>query len=133
MRDKFPQAPYERLSADHKDIHALLVPVRQAVADLNVQGNGNGLSRLVDTLRKIAKAWPPHFRMEEEHFLRQIPFGINGSRDAGQPERGDGEAWVGAFPFPPYLTIPFILFNLQPEDRALWLEHMPPRSWMKWS
>jgi hypothetical protein len=27
---------------------------------------------------------------------------------------------------PPYLTVPFILFNLQPEDRALWLEHLPP-------
>ncbi len=125
MRDKFPQAPYKRLSADHKEIHALLVPVRQAVADLVVPANGNGLSRLVDTLRKIAEAWPPHFRMEESIFSAEV-LSEGMDQEALASLSGAMGKHGSEHSIPPYLTVPFILFNLQPEDRALWLEHLPP-------
>jgi hypothetical protein len=125
MREKFPLAPYERLSAVHQEIQALLVPVRQAVADLNVQGNGNGLPLLVDTLRKIAEAWPPHMRMEESIFSAEaLSEGMDPETLAGLS--GAMGKFASEHSNPPYLTVPFILFNLQPADRALWLEHTPP-------
>jgi hemerythrin-like domain-containing protein len=121
---KLPQAPYGKLSENHREIEALLVPVNQALAELSTPAEKNALAQLVDTLRKITEIWAPHIRMEESIFSHEAL-----SEVMTQAEQTQLTVDIGKFSqeysLPPYLITPFVLFNLNSEDRVVMLSHMP--------
>jgi hypothetical protein len=117
LQKKLPLAPYERLSATHKEIEALLAPASQAVTDLAGPDAGASLGLLVDGLRKITALWAPHIRMEESLFsvaaLSEVMAPEEQARLSGAMGKHSQEHAA-----PPYLALPFVLFNLAGEDRA---------------
>ena len=125
FKQKLPQAPYDKLTENHHEIEALLVPVRQALEELSTPAEKRGLAQLVDTLRKITEIWAPHIRMEESIFSHEAL-----SEVMTQAEQTQLTVDIGKFSQehsqPPYLIMPFVLFNLNSEDRAVMLSHMPP-------
>ena len=102
----------------------MLEEINQAVAacEQNDQFEIN-LRRLSDTLARLDDSWQPHIQMEFDQFIALadalIPveeqlrltrlFGEHGQQHSG----------------PPYLTVPFLLYNLPAEERALFAQGMP--------
>ncbi len=125
FQKKLPQAPYKKLTENHREIEALLVPVNQAVAELNTPAEKNALAQLADSLRKITEIWAPHIRMEESIFSHEAL-----SEVMTEGEQTQLTVDIGKFSQersqPPYLIMPFVLFNLNIEDRVVMLSHMPP-------
>ncbi len=123
FQEKIPQAPYEHLAAQHEQIEALLVSVYQDVNEID--GSGDGVDQLVKDFDKITKIWEPHIRMEESIFSSEAL-----SEALSPSEQGDLAAKMGKFSsehsIPPYLVVPFVLFNLNSEDRAEMMANLPP-------
>ena len=117
FKKKLPQGPYERLSATHKEIEALLVPLRRAVVDVAGDKFEASLTLLVDGLRKIAEVWAPHIRMEESIFSLEAL-----SEVMSQEEQASLSIAMGRYSSehatPAYYALPFVLFNLSGDDRA---------------
>jgi hemerythrin-like domain-containing protein len=124
LRKKLPQAPYEHLAAQHKLIEGLLVDTNRAIDDLSAVP-ANGFNAFLNTLQKITEVWNPHIRMEESIFSHEAL-----SEAMSDAEQGKLAADIGKFSqehsIPPYLIVPFVLFNLNSEDRAALLMNMPP-------
>jgi|WetSurMetagenome_2_1015567.scaffolds.fasta_scaffold148754_1 hypothetical protein len=125
LKIKLPQGPYEHLSKEHLQIEALLVPVRQAVEGLSTTEWKTCLMQLLDGLEIIRTVWTPHIRMEESIFSQEALSSVMNSS-----EQMDLSAQAGKYSSehsnPPFLAVPFVLFNLSPEDREIMLSHMPP-------
>jgi len=125
FRKVLPSAPYAQLLSDHHAIEMLLVLIPPAVADLSGDAPGNGLRIIVDTIRKISEIWEPHIQLEEYFFSKDA---ITGVIDL-EEQRHIGEAagkYSQEYSVPPYWVIPFILFNLDLEDRATMASNFPP-------
>lgn len=124
VQEKLPTAPYDRLIADHQKIEVLIGPVRRAGGNLTGEGEQANLTQLLDGLRQIAAIWKPHIQLEEEHFSLEAFAAVMSAADLTLL----AEAWSKhsqqhATPNP--LTLPFTLFNLEAEDRALMAAPMP--------
>ncbi len=124
FQKKLPSAPYEHLASDHKLIEASLVWIHRAVDEIS-GGEMDGLDLLVSELKKIKTIWAPHIRMEESIFSHEALCEV-----MTEPEQGELVAEIGKFSkersVPPYLIVPFVLFNLNADDRAEYLLNMPP-------
>jgi hemerythrin-like domain-containing protein len=124
LKEKFPNAPFERLSADHQKMETLLEPLLKATADSTRDGGETALTRLMDDLRSISAIWTPHIQVEEENFSQDA---VTASVDAEDQDRLSMEfgKHSRAHATPAYLVLPFILFNLNAEDRALMAAAFP--------
>jgi hemerythrin-like domain-containing protein len=136
LREKIPAAPYERLARNHQEIEALLPSVRQAVAPVEEDGDEAGLTRLVEGLRKISSIWRPHIQAEEGHFSEQALAAAVDPDDQGQVSAAMARH-AQEHATPGYLAIPFVLYNLETEDRvamaasmpAMIVEELVPKAW----
>ena len=141
LRARLPAAPYGRLAADHQKIEGLLGPLREAIGHLVEGGTGDELQKVVEGLRSITLLWSPHIELEEMHFAEKA---------VGDVMQPDEQAKVsGAMgkhsqehAGPPFLALPFVLFNLEREDRAEFAAALPkavreeliPHEWKdKWA
>jgi hypothetical protein len=71
FREKFPQAPYERLSENHREMETLLHPLKKEIAHVASESGDADLTQLVDHLRSLSAIWTPHIRMKKSIFLRR--------------------------------------------------------------
>lgn len=125
LRIQLPFAPYERLSADHHEIELLLDLIHQAILDLSGNAPKDGVKILVDCLRRVYTIWVPHIQLEEHHFSRETIgeiMSLENQRQLSEAMGKHSQEHAG----PPYWVIPFVLFNLGPEDRAAMAATFPP-------
>lgn len=124
FRDKLPGAPFDVLSLEHRGMVKLLEVMNNALAkwEMNDQPDVNlrHLERALITLNDI---WIPHIRVEKEDFIVKA--------DALLPME-ECVRLVGAFAehgvkhaIPHPITVPFLLFNLPPPERAAFSQGMP--------
>lgn len=122
--EKMVIAPYERLTADHREISRLVGSLRRGAGDVAAEGDTDDLSLLVDTLRRIHALWVPHIAIEEECFASPALV-----KAMTPEEQGKLGADLGKFSSehsgPPALAVPFVLFNLDPVDRAAMTANLP--------
>jgi len=125
FKSVIPSAPYERFTADHHEIERLLTFIPQAVSELTTMEPENGLKIITNTLSKISEIWYPHIQLEEHHFTEEV---IN--KAFNPEEQGNISAAASKLSQehtgPPYWIIPFILFNLEHEERASMAASFPP-------
>ena len=125
FRISLPNVPYERLAADHHVIESLLAQVNQAEISLSGQLQDSALKALVDRLNEIFAVWEPHIQKEEFHFSKK-----NVSKAISLEEQGKLSAAMGkdsqARAQPTALVVPFVLYNLEPEDRSVMVSTLPP-------
>ncbi len=123
LKAKLPQAPFGHLEDQHRKIEAMLVAVNRALDDLSAAA-GEALVRLVEGLQQIRQIWEPHIRMEESVFSFEAL-----SEVLGEAEQTALSVEMGKFSSqhsnPPYLVVPFVLFNLAADDRADMLANLP--------
>jgi len=124
LKEMIPSAPFDRLQSDHHKIEALLHSIRSSVSKVAEEGSIESQASLVDDLSAINDIWIPHIQIEETHFSGEA---ITNAMDL------EAEAQINAavgkhgqeHAVPGYLSLPFVLYNLHPEDRAEFESTMP--------
>jgi hypothetical protein len=121
-RDKLPDAPFDLLSSQHRDMEPELDHIASALGQIS-DGQDAALTGLEAALVAIQAIWQPHIQLEEGHFV--------GHLDELLPveERfrfaGELTQYGQAHTQPPFLTVPFTLYNLPAGDRAVLAAVMP--------
>ena len=125
FRKLIPSAPYLRLATDHQKIEELLEFVPSALHDLTGDTLQHGLQVLVDTLERITDVWYPHIQLEEHYFSEEAisqvmqldrQGAISAATSKHSQEHSEPAHWI----------IPFILFNLDHDDRLSFSANLPP-------
>jgi hypothetical protein len=125
FRKLIPSAPYVRLANDHQKIEELLSSIPPALQLLNGDTPLAGMESIVNTLEKASEVWFPHIQLEEQNFSEEAISHVMELEQQGQisaaaskhsQEHSEPAHWV----------IPFILFNLQHEDRLSFSANFPP-------
>jgi hypothetical protein len=107
-----------------------------AIAQLSDDAH-KGLVSIQDTLRKISEIWEPHIQLEERYFSEATLNGVMSLED--QRRIGDAAAkYSQEHSGPPFWVVPFILYNLEPDERAVMavsfpasiMEELIPKVWV---
>jgi iron-sulfur cluster repair protein YtfE (RIC family) len=127
FREKLPEAPFDRLIDWHQVMVHLLDEIKLAAEKYEKNDQlETELRNLENALTRLNESWHPHILMETNEFISKadalIPveeqlrlvrlFGEHGQRLA----------------LPPYLTVPFMLYNLPEEERKVFSQGMPPEN-----
>jgi hemerythrin-like domain-containing protein len=126
FRKLIPSAPYISLATDHQKIEELLSFIPPALKNLNGDIPQAGLEVIVDTLGKITEVWYPHIKQEEQYFSEEA---LSQVLDLENQERISAAAGKHSQDHsePANWVIPFILYNLQGEDRLSFSANFPPQ------
>lgn len=126
LRPILPDAPFDKLSADHKTMDGILEEIQVAANMMAVQPQGGEpLKNLNSAMARIAEIWHPHITTEllkiydpkKTEDVMSTEEQLKLMMDAAMYSTKEGD--------PGYL-VPFILYNLESEDRA-YMEHtLPP-------
>lgn len=126
LRTKIPDEPYETLTMQHGSI-APLVSQLNAVADL-IEADPQQMD-LFEDLHKILKEidliWHRHIALEEESFnidKLESAFTPEEHEEMGRQFSEHSQQHIG----PDYLIVPFLLYNLMPDERLHISRLMPP-------
>ncbi len=124
LKEKLPAAPYDRLAKDHKKIEALLDQLGESVIQISGGNPAAGLGGVLGSLRKILAIWPSHIGIEESSF------GSKPIAGAMTPEEQANLSVMMArhsqeHAGPPFLVLPFVLFNLAGADREAMSAALP--------
>jgi hypothetical protein len=124
FRDKLPAAPFDLLSSQHKLIVPILGEIRVAADKCGKEDQvGAALMDLGDALQRIDVIWHPHIRMEEEAIVDKADalLPVEEQLRLVKQWTEHGVAHIGS----PFLTVPFMLYNLTPEVREAFAAGMP--------
>ncbi len=126
LRDRFPEVPYDLLLAQHKSIVGVLKEIGAAIEGVAAAARPDeSLNEMTDALRRIALLWHPHIQLEQEHFtveeaaarlsvdeqIELIRLFMEHSQQHASPD---------------YLVLPFMLYNLPPEERSVFARELSP-------
>jgi hypothetical protein len=121
FRELLPSAPFQRLTAEHRQMEPLLADLRGPLAGESAASLGE-LNRALD---RIAAIWGPHIAIEESHFAPAILARLMTPEEDADLVRRVGEH-SRQHTSPDYLIMPFLLHNLPPPERALFATEVPP-------
>ncbi len=126
LRDKFPDAPYDLLLAQHQGLVGILAEVRAALEGVaDGERPGKSLNELTDALGRIALLWHPHRQLEEEHFTVEKAQALLSAAEQIELTRLFAE-YEQQHATPDYLVVPFMLYNLPPTERSIFARELPP-------
>ena len=125
FKDKLPDAPYDQLMAQHKGVEVLLSQINGGINSLKSNVDElKSLDLLKTGLGKIDRIWHPHIRIEEEQIYGRVG-SLNISLEETNRLREEYSQFFQEHTGPAYLVVPFVLYNLSPEDRALLAQGFP--------
>ena len=123
-RDKLPEVSFDRLTYFHRVMMRVLDEINAAVEKYAKNGNpGNELESLGAPLIQLNDLWHPHIQFETNAFISKADGLIAVEEQlklVGQMAEHDLKI---AVPHP--LTVPFMLYNLPEEDRAVFSQWIP--------
>lgn len=136
LKAKFPEAPFERLASDHQDIESTLEKIKTALVEMKGEATHSSLIVVAEGLKKISAAWSPHIQLEEKYFS-EAAIRVGMTPDEQSQVSISMAQHSQEHAIPPYLALPFVLFNLPPEDRAVMAgllpsvvtEELVPKAW----
>jgi hemerythrin-like domain-containing protein len=118
LRERVPDADFDELTAEHQEMQTILDEM-QAARD------AGSLADLGPALSRMAELWHPHIEKEETVFSPEIAAEV-----MTVPEHIDMAQKVGAHSQehlqPAPLAIPFMLYNVEGDDRAYFMAVLPP-------
>ena len=119
FKDKLPKVPYERLMSEHEIFVGGLQEINTGIDNLmSEKDEMNSLNLLKSGFSKIDQIWHPHIQIENTQLYGPIG-SLNMDLDEMiiiLKEAGD---FFQEHTDPPFLVLPFVLYNLSPEDREL--------------
>ena len=126
LRDKLPDVPFDKLMADHRVMEGMLEELKATAGAVAVEPEaGDSLSSLSRIVAELADLWRPHIKIEE-HDIYDIET-IAGVMDVDENVRVGRllaeNAQVNVEPA--YLGVPWLLYNMLPDERAMFAQTMP--------
>jgi hemerythrin-like domain-containing protein len=126
LRDKLPDEPFDELMAEHRVMEEILEELQVIAEAVATEAQaGDSLNDLNRTLTRLADLWHPHIHKEERFYdvdrmaaLMDVDEHARLGRALGEHSQQHLQA--------PYLGIPFVLYNLPAEERAIITQVMPP-------
>jgi len=125
LRIKLPSAPYGILTTNHREMESLLVTIHQAIEDLSGDAPEDGMRGMVENLGKVWAIWKKHIFWEELHFSKDAIGAVMDLEAQGELSEAMAKHRQ-EHSEPPNLVIPFILYNLELEDRVSMAATFPP-------
>jgi len=125
FKDKLPDAPYDRLMTQHKWFKDLLSQINGGIS--NIKSNLDeleSLNLLKTDLKQMDKIWHPHIGIEEDHIYGKVG-DLNLSPEETNRLREEFSQFFQEHSEPASLVMPFVLYNLSPEDRAILAQGLP--------
>jgi hemerythrin-like domain-containing protein len=126
LKSKLPEAPYDILSANHREMDVLLNEIQLTVEAMADQAQTvDSLNSLNRVVTRLAEIWHPHigkeqiylYDVEKTETLMNPDEHIKLISETSQHSMQQGD---------PAFLVPFILYNLQPDERANLSQVMPP-------
>jgi hypothetical protein len=126
FRALIPDAPYADLAANHQAMTLILAEARAAVKEIESNEEcGPALGKLHQSVSEIADIRGPHIAKEEQYFnVADLTMLIEPEEHARLNNIYMEHSQQNAQP--DYLVVPFMLYNLNDEDRKVFENEMPP-------
>lgn len=124
LKQKLPGVPYGKLGADHATIEKTLEMVKSKLPELAEVNPAAALVKAVDGIKSILAVWTPHIEIEQTAFSSTAIAGTMTLVEQAQVATAIGKH-SQEHANPPFLAVPFVLFNLAPADRAEMAAMMP--------
>jgi len=125
LKIKLPSAPYDLLAANHREMESLLVIIHQAIEDLSGDAPEDGMNVIVENLGKVWAIWKKHIFWEELHFSKDAIGAVMDLEAQGELSESMAKH-SQEHSEPSYWVVPFVLFNLELEDRISMAATFPP-------
>jgi len=125
FEDKLPEVPYKRLTSEHIIFKDGLQEIKTGIDHLTLENDElDSLELLRSGLDKIDQIWHPHIQIENTQLYERI-----GSLNIDPEEmirlQKEDKKFFQEHTGPAYLVMPFVLYNLSPEDRAILTQGSP--------
>lgn len=126
LRDKEPDLPFEALISEHGEMEAILEELGSILGKVHGEaGESPELVAARDALARLAEIWPGHIAIEETGVsMSRLEALVGTEALAGWLAQMAQHRTEGAPPDP--VGLPFILYNLPAEQRAMMTARMPP-------
>jgi hemerythrin-like domain-containing protein len=123
LEQKQVEAAYHELVMDHRTFDSFLYDVEALIPKVE-EGDTSVLSALEDALSKVNALWHPHIAKEEMEMLAAAlqVLSIEEEQELNMLVAKHVQEHGGS----PELAVPFTLYNLSADDRALFARDFPP-------
>ncbi len=126
LRVRVPTAPVDQLCEEHEQMQAVLSQI-----DILLDGAADGqndresLSGISAQMEQLSAIWARHIPLEEEVLTAKKIRAVFKEYEEAEMGRKLSEHGLQTSQ-PDYLLMPFMLYNLSPEDREQWSKLLPP-------
>ena len=125
LRDRFPDAPWDLLLEEHRAVVPVLADLEGHAARIRQQPSPDTWASAAETLDRLAALWATHYQREEAYFTVPVL-----ARLVPQDEQAGLVAKMAAHSQqhtgPDYLVVPFLLYNLDGDERRRMTALFPP-------
>jgi hemerythrin-like domain-containing protein len=125
LHEGFPEAPWSLLLDEHRAAVPILADLEKQVARLREAPSKENCLPLAETLEQLAMLWSPHYAREEALFTESAVGALitSDEQDAMVARLGEhSQQHTG----PDYLVLPFLLYNLERDERLAMSGLFPP-------
>jgi hemerythrin-like domain-containing protein len=124
FRDKLPEVPFDMLMRWHQEMDGMLNEINLALeaCDRNEQLEAN-LANMLDALTRLEQSWLPHIQTENDVLITKVDALVAQEEQLRLVRQAGEHSSRLAVPAP--LTIPFLLYNLPPDERKAFAKNMP--------
>jgi hemerythrin-like domain-containing protein len=125
FKDKLPEVPYERLTSEHVIFNDGLQEIKTGIEHLNSENDElDALKLLKSGLEKIDQIWHPHIQIENTQLYERVR-SLNIDLEEMIILQKEDKKFFQEHTGPAYLVMPFVLYNLSPEDRVILTQGSP--------
>ena len=124
-KDKLPEVPYERLISEHEIFNDGLQEINTVIDHLTSENDElDSIKLLKSGFNKIDQIWNPHIQIENTQLYERIR-SLNIDLEEMIRLQKEDKKFFQEHTGPAYLVMPFVLYNLSPEDRAILTQGSP--------
>lgn len=122
FKDKLPQVPYQRLISEHEIFNEGLAEINTGIDNLTSRNHElDSLKLLKSGLDKVDELWDNHILIENTELYGKTR-SLNIDPEEMIKIQKEDKEFFQHHSGPPYLVVPFVLYNLSPEDRKILTE-----------
>ncbi len=125
LRERIPDLPYDRLTAEHQQVAAAVQEIADAIAAGRSGDREGGKQAVGRSLTRISQVWGRHIA-DEERFITPERIDATVSVEEQQRLVDRIAEHMRTHATPDYLAMPFVLYNLPPSERAAMAAMLPP-------